>query len=89
MSFEITPLYLVLAAIIGLLIGLLIASIFSNRDSRDRKIEQLPKELKAEGFVKTASLWYSPAGKKLMTEMDGEYYPDTSKLTTDQKTRIH
>ncbi|MBP9040607.1 MAG: hypothetical protein KBF64_02400 [Anaerolineaceae bacterium] len=87
-TIEITPLYLVLAGVIGLLIGLLIANIFSGRESRSQKVDQLPKDLQKEGFVEAVSLWYSPAGKRIVTQMDGAFYHTTDTLTTDQKTRV-
>lgn len=85
---EITPIYLVLAAVIGLLVGLLIANIFSGRESRDQKKNQPPKEMQTEGFIDAIRLWFSPAGKKIIIEMDDEYYREPNTLTTDQKTRV-
>jgi nucleoside permease NupC len=70
-TIEITPLYLVLAGVIGLLIGLLIANIFSGKESRVQKADQPPKDLQKEGFVDAVNLWYSPAGKKIVTQLDG------------------
>jgi hypothetical protein len=85
---ETSSLFLFLAAFIGLLVGLLIASIFSNRESRGGKKRTAPKEIEKEGFEEAASLWYSPAGKRIITELDGEFYRDTNTLSTDQKTRV-
>ncbi len=87
-TIEITPLYLVLAGVIGLLIGLLIANIFSGKESRSQKVDQLPKDLQKEGFIEAVNLWYSPAGKRIVTQMDGAFYHTTDALTTDQKTRV-
>lgn len=87
-TIEITPLYLVLAGVIGLLIGLLIANIFSGKESRVQKADQPPKDLQKEGFVDAVNLWYSPAGKKIVTQLDGAFYHTTDALTTDQKTRV-
>jgi len=87
-TIEITPLYLVLAGVIGLLIGLLVANIFSGKESRTQKADQLPKDLQKEGFIDAVNLWYSPAGKKIVTQMDGGFYHSTETLTTDQKTRV-
>jgi hypothetical protein len=83
-----TSLFLFLAAFIGLLVGLLIASIFFGRESRGSKKSAVPKDVEKEGFAESATLWYSPAGKKIITELDGEFYRDTSTLSTDQKTRV-
>ncbi len=85
---EPTSLFLFLAAFIGLLVGLLIASIFSSKDSRSSKKRSAPKEMEKEGFEEAATLWYSPAGKRIITELDGEFYRDTNTLSTDQKTRV-
>lgn len=87
-TIEITPLYLVLAGVIGLLIGLLVANIFTGREPRAQKTDQLPKDLQNEGFIDAVKLWYSPAGKRIVTQMDGAFYHTTDTLTTDQKTRI-
>ncbi len=83
-----SSLFLFLAAFIGLLVGLLIASIFFGRESRASKKNAVPKDMEKEGFTESATLWYSPAGKKIITELDGEFYRDTSPLSTDQKTRV-
>lgn len=85
---ETSPLFLFLAAFIGLLVGLLIASIFSGRESRGAKKRSAPKEMEKEGFEEAATIWYSPAGKRIVTELDGEFYRDTKTLSTDQKTRV-
>lgn len=85
---ETSSLFLFLAAFIGLLVGLLIASIFFSRESRGGKKRTVPKEMEKEGFEEAATLWYSPAGKRIITELDGEFYRDTNTLSTDQKTRV-
>jgi hypothetical protein len=88
MADGISPLFLVLAGLIGLFIGLLAASIFGNKDNQVKKTDAKVEKLTSAGFSSAASIWYSPAGKKIMVEMDGEQYPDVNALSLDQKTRI-
>ncbi|MRS04168.1 hypothetical protein EG832_13260, partial [bacterium] len=71
MPIVITPLYLVLAAVIGLLVGLLVSSLFSSRETKSTESDEPPQELTKEGFAESASLWYSPSGKKIITKLDG------------------
>ncbi len=85
---EITPLFLVLAAVIGLLIGVLVSGLFSTRDSKKELKNAPPPELAKEGFTEVARLWYSPSGKKVITEVDGEHYRDYQVLSPEQKSRI-
>lgn len=85
MNTQIPTLYLLLAAVIGVFIGLLIASLFSTRESKPRT--DLPKELKQEGFGEVACLLYSPAAKKLLVEMEGGHYREFSTLNKDQQAK--
>jgi hypothetical protein len=87
----ISPLFLLLAAVIGLLVGLLVSSLFSPREHRSADTETIepPSELEKEGYSKTVSLWYSPAGQKIITELDGEYYRAYPLLSAEQKSRVH
>ena len=89
MQVEITPIFLILAAVIGLLVGLLVASLFSSRESKSDETNQPPQDLVKDGFAQAASLMYSPSGKKIVTHIDGGYYRDYSVLTVDQKTRVN
>ncbi len=89
MQVEITPIFLILAAVIGLLVGLLVASLFSSRESKSDEPNPPPQDLVKDGFVQAASLLYSPSGKKIVTQIDGGYYRDYSVLTVDQKTRVN
>lgn len=77
----------VLVGVIGLLVGLLIASLFGRGDSKKRA--DLPKELKEYGFIEEADLWYSPALKSVLTHMDGEYFKDYNALSRDQKKKVY
>lgn len=88
MPIVITPLYLVLAAVIGLLVGLLVSSLFSSREPKSAEPEQPPQELMKEGFAEAVSLWYSPSGKKIITQLDGGFYRALSDLSPDQKARV-
>jgi hypothetical protein len=82
-----TPtLYLVLAAVIGIFIGLLIASLFTSRDSHPKT--EVPKELLMEGFGEIARVWYSPVGKKIMVEMEGGYYKEFKALSKEQRSKV-
>lgn len=81
-------LFLILAGLIGLFVGLLLASLFSGKDSRKTKTKLPPVDMVKHGFADEARLWYSPAGKKLAVEMDGEYYRDFLALTQEQKKKV-
>ena len=87
----ITPIFLILAVIIGLLIGLLVASLFSSRESHTATPETppVPPDMEKEGFSKGVSLWYSPAGPKVVMEQDGAFYRNFIELTAEQKSRVH
>jgi hypothetical protein len=85
MGTQFPTLYLLLAAVIGVFIGLLIANLFGSSDSR--KKQEPPPEVVKEGFSAVAGLWYSPAGKKLLMEVDGGYYKNISALSNDQQAK--
>ena len=86
---QITPLFLILAAIIGLLIGLLVASLFQPRENKGSGvITETPPDLAKDGFAEAARLWYSPDGKKIITELDGGFYHDYETLSAEQKARV-
>lgn len=89
MPVEITPIFLVLAAVIGLLVGLLVSSLFSSRESKSAEPNQPPQEMVKDGFAEAVRLWYSPSGKKVVTQLDGVYYKDFLTLSPDQKTRVN
>ena len=89
MQVEITPIFLVLAAVIGLLVGLLVSSLFSSRESKSAELDQPPQELVKDGFAEALRLWYSPSGKKIVTQLDGAYYKDFLTLSPDQKARVN
>jgi hypothetical protein len=89
MQFVITPLYLVLAAVIGLLVGMLVSNLLSQRENKTTTPEQPPKELAQQGFSEALRLWYSPKGKKVITYLDGEYYREYLTLSPEQKGRVN
>lgn len=89
MQVEITPIFLVLAAVIGLLVGLLVASLFTPRESKPAAPAEPPEDLAKDGFAEAARLWYSPGGKRVITELDGEYYREYQPLTAEQKGRVN
>ena len=88
MQVPITPIFLVLAAVIGLLVGLLVANLTSSRDSRSSAAEEPPREMQKKGFAEAVRLWYSPSGKKFITQLDGDYYNDFLTLSPEQKSRV-
>jgi hypothetical protein len=81
-------LFLILAGLIGLFVGLLFASLFSGKESRSAKQKLPPEDMLKQGFADEARLWYSPAGKKLVVEMDGDYYRESKALSQEQKKKI-
>lgn len=89
MQVEITPLFLVLAAVIGLLVGLLVASLFTSRESKHAAPAEPPEDLAKDGFTEAVRLWYSPGGKRVISELDGEYYKEFSPLSAEQKERVN
>jgi len=84
----ITPIFLLLAAIIGLLIGLLVSNLTSSREKKQLPDEEAQRAMQKEGFAEALRLWYSPGGKKIVTELDGEFYRDFLLLSTEQKNRV-
>jgi hypothetical protein len=89
MQVEITPIFLVLAAVIGLLVGLLVSSLFTSREPKSTETDEPPQAMVKDGFAKAVSLWYSPSGKKIVTQLDGGFYRDFLALSADQKTRVN
>jgi len=85
MNTQIPTLYLLLAAVIGIFIGLLLASLFSSKESHPKK--EPPKEVVKEGFGEVARLWYSPAGKRILVEMDGGHYKELSAMSKEQQAK--
>ena len=86
MGAQIPTLYLLLAAVIGIFIGLLVASLFTTREPRSK--QEPPREAVKEGFGEVARLWYSPAGKRLMVEMEGGQYKEFTSLSKEQQAKV-
>jgi len=81
-----STLLLVLAALIGLLIGLLLANLSSNKEGKQKHTP--PREILKEGYGEVARLWYTPAGRKVLTEMDGGFYKGFNALSADQQAKV-
>lgn len=86
MTTQIPTLYLILAAVIGIFIGLLLASLFATRDTHPK--QEPPTELVREGFGEVARLWYSPAGKKILLEIEGGHYKEFKMLSKEQQVKV-
>jgi hypothetical protein len=82
-----TPVLLILAVVIGLLIGLLAASLL-NREPKISTDAPLPEKYTKNGYAEAARILYSPAAKKVVTFLDGDYYDDFATLTPEQKRRV-
>jgi hypothetical protein len=85
---QISSFYLIIAGLAGLLIGLLVAGLLGNRDSKARKASEPTPEMKKEGFSEVARLWYSPATKKILTEIDDEFFKSNSDLSHEQQKKV-
>jgi hypothetical protein len=83
MGNQIPALYLLLAAVIGVFIGLLVSSLFGSRDSRAK--QEPPREVIKAGYGEILRLWYSPAGKKILVEMEGGHYKEFASLSKEQQ----
>ena len=82
-----SPLILVLAGVVGILLGLLISTIFRGESKSDQE-NPLPKKYIEEGYVEAARLYYSPAEKTTITQLDGDFYREYSALTPEQRKRV-
>lgn len=78
---------LILAGVVGLLLGLLLATLF-NREPKTPTENPLPKEMTDEGYSEASRLFYSPSTKKVITQLDGDYYRIFVELTPEQKKRV-
>jgi len=82
-----TPVLAILAIVIGILIGLLVSSLF-NREPKTIAENSIPEKLTKDGYSEVARILYTPAAKKVVTFLDGDYYEDFATLTPDQKKRV-
>jgi len=82
-----TTVQLILAGVVGLLIGLLISSLL-NREPKSALENTLPKDLTQEGYSEAARLLYSPSTKRVVTQLDGDFYKEFLPLTPEQRRRV-
>ena len=82
-----TPVLLLLAGAIGILLGLLLSMLFS-RESKSEIETEIPEKYKKEGYAEAARILYSPATKRTITQLDGDFYSDFQSLTPEQKKRV-
>lgn len=83
-----TPLLLALAGVAGILVGLLVSTLFKSDSKAGPEGNPLPKKFVDAGFAEAARLYYSPAIKKALTQLDGDFYNDFAALTPEQKRRV-
>ena len=76
---------LVLAGLVGLIIGLLICRIIVGKTGKQNTT--LPKELLQEGYNEGARLWLSSDKKQLVTEMDGAFFREYGELNAVQQAK--
>lgn len=79
-----TLLAIIIVAIISLIIGVIVGNIAGRRSAKAPSNKEIT-ELKSEGYSDIATLWYSPATKHIVTEMNEELFKDFSNLTIDQQ----
>jgi len=77
--------YLIIAGVTGLLLGILLASLLGNRDGKTSKSAEATPEMKKEGYADIAHLWYSPTTKKIISEIDNEFFQEFTNLAPDQQ----
>jgi hypothetical protein len=83
-----TPLLLVLVGIAGILVGLLLSTLFRGDSKSNPEEYPIPKKYVDDGYAEAARLYYSPAVKKSITQLDGDFYSDFAVLTPEQKKRV-
>jgi len=77
-----------MVGIVGLLVGLLIMYLFSDRETKKGRDDGIPADLRKDGFSDVARLLYSPSKKRIITGMDGGFFREAKELTPDQRTRL-
>jgi hypothetical protein len=80
-----TLLFLIVAGVAGLLIGFLLGNLIGGRGNKSSKTSSEAEEIKKEGYAEIARLWYSPATKKIVSEMDEGFFHEFSGLTPEQQ----
>jgi hypothetical protein len=83
-----TPVLLGLAGVVGILVGLLLATLFRSEPKAAPEENPLPKKFADTGYAEVVRLFFSPAEKKSLTQIDGDFYPEFSSLTPEQKKRV-
>lgn len=76
---------LVLAALVGLIIGLLICRILVGKASKQKR--SAPEEILQEGYGEVARLWYSADRKQMLAEMEGGFFRDFDELNAVQQAK--
>jgi hypothetical protein len=83
-----TPFMLALAGVVGILVGLLVSTLIKGEPKVNPDENPLPNKYIDSGYAEATRLYYSPAAKKTLTQLDGDFYPDFSALTPEQKKRV-
>lgn len=81
-------LVMALAVIGGILIGVLITSMFYGKNQKKQLRKFPPEDMLKQGFFDETRLWVNPAQNSLITEMDNEFHRDFKSLSKDQKRRV-
>lgn len=82
------PLPVILALIIGVLIGVLAVLVFRSEPKPPVEAEPMPKKFAEKGYTEAMRVYFSPAEKKVLPRLDGDYYDEFSSLTLEQKARV-
>jgi hypothetical protein len=83
-----TPMMLALAGVVGILLGLLVSTLVRGEPKSNPEENPLPQKFIDKGYAEAARLFFSPAEKRSLTQLDGDFYPDFSALTPEQKKRV-
>lgn len=81
-------LVMALAVIGGILIGVLITSMFYGKNHKKQLRKYPPEDMLKQGFFDETRLWVNPTQNSLITEMDNEFHRDFKSLNKDQKRRV-
>lgn len=82
-----TPVVFILALVIGLLIGVLVSTLF-NREPKTSGENPVPEKYTQDGYAEAARILYTPAARRSMLYLDGDYYERFDVLTPEQKKRV-
>lgn len=81
-------LVMALAVIGGILIGVLITSMFYGKNQKKQLRKFPPEDMLKQGFFDETRLWVNPSQNSLITEMDNEFHREFKSLSKDQKRRV-